>query len=89
MACGCGPKSCKDFDDDREGVDESDIARFGGDDVTCPECNASVYHDATLCHKCGHAMQRDDGYAPMKISVPVIAGLSLVGIALAYFVWLR
>jgi uncharacterized protein (DUF983 family) len=89
MACGCGPHSCKDFDDDREGVDEADLARFGGDDITCPECKASVYHDAPLCHKCGHAMTRDDGHAPAKINVPVIAGLVLVGVAVAYFLWLR
>lgn len=89
MPCGCGPNSCKDFDDDREGVDEADIARFGGDDVDCPKCGASVYHDVSLCPKCGHAMTRDDGYAPAKFSLPMIAGLALVGIGVAYFLWLR
>jgi len=89
MPCGCGPNSCQDFDDDREGVAEDDLARFGGDDVPCPKCGAGVFHDVALCPKCGHAIMDNDLDKPAKINIPVIAGLTLVGIALAYFVWLR
>lgn len=86
MACGCGPKGCSDFDDDREGVAEQDLARFGGDDISCPSCGVSVYHDATQCHKCGHAMT-SDSTVPDKKWVPVVAGVIVA--AFLAFVMLR
>lgn len=89
MACGCGPNSCKDFDDDREGVGDEDLARFGGDDIACPSCRASVYHDVSQCPKCGHAMTGESLAKPSKISVPTVAGLLLLSFVVIYLVWLR
>lgn len=91
MPCGCGPNSCQDFDDDREGVGEEDLARFGGDDATCPSCKASVYHDVPLCPKCGHAMTDESttNQRPTKIAVPTVAGLLLLSFVVIYLVWLR
>lgn len=55
-SCGCGPREADDFDSCREGISEADLDRFGSDDVPCPSCGTSVYHDAVLCQACGHAM---------------------------------
>lgn len=79
MACGCGPNQCSDFDDDREGVDDKDLARFGGDDVACPSCGVGVYHDAPQCHKCGHSMMRDD-HDQKRPLVPIVAGVLLAAL---------
>lgn len=89
MPCGCGPSSCKDFDDDREGVGQDDLARFGGDGIECPSCKATVYHDASLCPKCGHAMTSESLQRPSKIGVPTVAGLILLSFVVIYLVWLR
>lgn len=62
MSCGCGPSGCgahkrdESFDPDFEGPSPDDIARFGGDDIDCPDCGASVYHDAPMCPRCGYAL---------------------------------
>lgn len=83
MSC-CGPRQCNNFDDDREGVSEDDLARFGGDDVECPSCGASVYHDAALCHKCGHAITDREMKKPMPAWVPLAAAGAVLGIVLWY-----
>lgn len=79
MACGCGPNKCSDFDDDREGVDEQDLARFGGDEIPCPSCGAEVYHDAPQCHRCGHSMMRYD-HDRKRPTVPIVAGVLLAAL---------
>ncbi len=79
MPCGCGPKCCQNFDDDKEGVSDADLARFGEDDIACPSCGASVYHDAVMCSKCGHAMT-DDSVMPGKKWLPITAGVLLAGL---------
>ena len=57
MSCGCNGRECGlPFDPDLEGPSASDIDRFGGDDIPCPECGADVYHDAAQCNACGHFM---------------------------------
>jgi hypothetical protein len=62
MACGCGPGGCgahkrdESFDPDFEGPSEADIAKFGTDDIECPDCGASVYFDAPMCPRCGYAL---------------------------------
>ena len=66
MSCGCGPSGCgahkrdESFDPDFEGPSADDIARFGGDDIECPDCGASVYHDAPMCPRCGYALGAAD-----------------------------
>lgn len=86
MSCGCGPKSCSNFDDDREGLSDADLARFGGDDAECPGCGASVYHDAAMCPKCGLAIseaRRENRSARPVIFVGLIlAAAAAMAIAL-------
>jgi len=68
MACGCGPSGCgahkrdESFDPDFEGPSAADVARFGSDDIECPDCGATVFFDAPLCHRCGHAFMDGEGH---------------------------
>jgi len=85
MPCSCGPTGCgahkrnENFDPDFEGPSDADIAKFGSDDITCPECGAPVYYDAPLCPKCGHAMMDGERTTVGKRNAMIIA----VGAALA------
>lgn len=62
------------------------MARFGGDAVSCPSCGAEVYHDAALCHACGHAMS-DESTTRARAWVPVVA--AAVALAVVAVVLLR
>jgi ribosomal protein L37E len=84
MGCCNGPKCCNNFDDTREGVSRADLARFGGDEVRCPECGAEVYHDAALCHACGHAMTDASMKKRTPVWVPVLAAGAALGMILMY-----
>jgi len=82
MGCSsCGPRPGQPRDID-EGPSEADIARFGGDEITCPECDAEVYCDATFCHECGHVMEERTGGS--KKWIVVTAGLALVAFVVIY-----
>ncbi len=87
MSCGCGPQKCANFDDDREGVSDADLARFGGDDIACPNCGADLYHDAAMCHTCGYAITDASLRKGMPKWVPIAAALVLAGMLLTIFVW--
>ncbi|MFG0327272.1 MAG: hypothetical protein ACF8SC_08430 [Phycisphaerales bacterium JB037] len=66
---------------DPEGPSAEDLSRFGDEFVTCPECGASVYDQAEMCHRCGHAMSREPGGVPrwaLVVSVIVLIALVLV-----------
>lgn len=80
MSC-CGPQSCQNYDEDREGLSEADLARFGGDDIACPSCGSDVYHDATRCGKCGHAMTNESTARKTPAWVPLTA----VGMVALFF----
>lgn len=83
MGCSsCGPRPGQPREID-EGPSEADIARFGGDEITCPECDAEVYYDATFCHECGHVMEERKVGAGKKW-IGVTAGIALVGFVLIY-----
>ncbi|MDX2114059.1 MAG: hypothetical protein SFZ24_00380 [Planctomycetota bacterium] len=81
MSC-CGPQKCANFDDDREGVSEEDIARFGGDDIACPNCGADVYHDAAYCPRCRHAMTEQSVSRGTPVWIPIAACAALLGFLL-------
>ncbi|MBL8744940.1 MAG: hypothetical protein JNK58_01145 [Phycisphaerae bacterium] len=85
MSC-CGPKNCNDLDEDREGPSEGDLARFGGDDINCPACGASVYHDAALCHECGHAILDRETGRKIPLWIPLLAAAAALGIILMYVI---
>lgn len=87
MSC-CGPRSCHDFDDEREGPSDSDLARFGGDDISCPSCGASVYHDVPICHACGHAIRDAELTKKTPAWVPLLAVGAVLGTVLCYVLWL-
>jgi len=83
MSC-CGPRNAPDFDDEREGLSDADLARFGGDEIACPACGADVYADAPMCSRCGRALL--DGETPAAggvfgerggVVIAVIAGIAL------------
>lgn len=85
MGCCGGKCHGPEFDEDREGVCCSDLERFGGDGIRCPECGADVYHDAVLCQECGHAMT-DESLSKRPKWMPIAAGaavLAAVGCVLA------
>lgn len=81
MSC-CGPRNSCDFDDDREGLSCADLERFGGDDITCPNCGSDVFHDAALCHTCGYAITDASLQRKTPAWVPVAAGIAAAGVAL-------
>lgn len=80
MSC-CGPKSCQNFDEDREGVSDADLKKFGGDDIECPWCGADLYHDAAYCSSCGHAIT--DRSLKMQSSGSLAKPAVFVGLVLA------
>lgn len=81
MSC-CGPQSCRNFDDDREGVSDADLARFGGDDIECPKCGADVYFDATACPRCRHVMTEASTARRMPTWIPLTAATIVLCILL-------
>ena len=59
MTCCGNSNHGQAFDPECEAPLEEDVARFGGDGITCPSCDADVYHDAAMCGACGHAMVKE------------------------------
>ncbi len=88
MSCCSGPKQCRDFDDDREGVSGDDLARFGDDGVACPNCGSDVFHDAALCHSCGYAITNESLRKPMPAWIPIVAVACITGLLMCYFLWM-
>ena len=93
MPCCPGPRDCNDFDPEREGVDEADLARFGGDadndddsESRCPECGAGMYHDAALCPRCGLAVTPVPAGLRSRRWVPVAAALAALGLLLGFVI---
>ncbi|MFU8830035.1 MAG: hypothetical protein ACNA8P_11480 [Phycisphaerales bacterium] len=83
MGCrSCDKYGCE-FDPDQESPSEADIARFGRDDIACPECGAEVYHDSPLCQACGHAVTSGDlagksGLSTKPLLVGAVAVITMV-----------
>lgn len=73
---------------DREMPSCEDLDRFGGDDIACPNCGSDVYHDATQCHVCGHAMTDASVSKGMPGWVPLAAVLVVAGIVLGFVGWM-
>ena len=67
-----------------EGPSCEDIARFGGDEITCPSCSTEVYYDATFCHECGHVLE--ERTAGSKKWVGVAAAIALVSFVVIYVI---
>ncbi len=91
MPCCSGPQECHDFDPDREGIGDADLARFGGDsdddddpESRCPECGAAIYHDAALCHSCGFAVTDSRRATRSRRWVPLAAALATLGMLMGY-----
>ena len=82
MGCCSGPRPGQPRDID-EGPSDDDIARFGGDEINCPECSAEVYYDATFCHQCGYVMEERATGASKKW-IAVAAGIALVAFVVIY-----
>ncbi len=83
MSCGCKPRTGPEFDADREGPSCEDLERFNSDIATCPDCGGDLYHDATICPSCGHAIVAPKSGAGW--SGPMIGVVAVV--ALAAFVF--
>lgn len=62
-----------DDDIDPEGPSAEDLARFGGDTITCRNCGEEVWDDAAICPRCGRALheelRRDETGGPPKWAV--------------------
>lgn len=95
MPCCPGPRDCPDFDPDREGLDEADLARFGGEDsddpgdemeANCPKCGAGMYHDAALCPRCGLGVTPVPAGLRSRRWVPVAAALAALGMLLGFVI---
>ena len=88
MGCCGGPQTASDFDDEAEGLSACDIARFGADDITCPNCRDDIYADSPVCPRCGHAIMLDEGESARRgpgvatIAVTTLVILVVVGILL-------
>jgi len=82
MGCCSGPRPGRPRDID-EGPSQADIERFGGDEITCPECCAEVYYDATFCHECGHVIE-EKATGTSKPWVAVAAVVALVAFVLVF-----
>lgn len=76
-----GPSVGPEFDPDFEAPSQEDIARFGGDAVTCPACGAEVYHDAVMCQDCGRMLTESDTAPAAGRSRWVVVGV--VGLMIA------
>lgn len=48
------PRTPRPSSDD--GPQESDLERFSGVTVRCPQCGAELYDDAEVCYRCGSAV---------------------------------
>lgn len=82
MGCCSGPRPGAPRDID-EGPSCADIERFGGDEITCPECGAEVYYDAAFCHECGNVME-DRTAGASKKWIGVAAAIALLSFVLIY-----
>lgn len=71
-----------DFDDiDPEGPSAEDLAKFGDEFITCPNCKRSIYDQSELCPHCGEAIERP------KASVPVwaiVTAVVVVGVLVVF-----
>lgn len=87
MSCrSCDRYGCE-FDPDQEGPSDADIARFGNDDITCPQCGTGVYHDSPLCQSCGHAITDADLQGKTGIgSRPLLMG-GIAVVTMVAFIW--
>lgn len=65
-----------------------DLDRFGGDDIACPSCGSDVYHDATQCHVCGHAMTDASLSKGAPAWIPLAAMLAGAGFVIALVGWM-
>ena len=83
MGCCKHPEHGCEFDPNSEAPSADDVARFGGEDIECPNCGSDVYHDAALCHTCGHAMEHAPTGQP-KPWVMLTAGVVIVAFVLVF-----
>lgn len=84
MSCPTSPRTGPEFDPDFEGPSDEDIARFGGDEDTCPECGVEVYHDVAMCPSCGSAIaDRQESGAPAKPWIGPVAIVAIIAFAFA------
>jgi hypothetical protein len=83
MGCSsCGPRPGQPRDID-EGPSCDDLARFGGDEITCPECDTEVYYDATFCHECGYVLEDKSAGGPKKW-IGIAAGIALISFVVVF-----
>lgn len=83
MSC-CPKNKCgREFDPDCEAPSDADINRFGGDDIACPNCGTEVYHDAAVCHSCGHAIEHASA-SRTKLWVAMTAGAMTIVFVLVF-----
>ena len=78
--CGNNKFGCE-FNADDEGPSAADVARFGSDEIACPECGTGVYHDSPLCQSCGHAITADEAAGVSAGKQLLIGGIGLVTVA--------
>lgn len=70
-----------DWDEfDPEGPSEEDLDRFGGDGVTCPNCDRDVYDGLDTCPHCNADLHaKGEARASMATIVAVVLIVVLVG----------
>lgn len=79
MPCGPQCRTGPDFDPEFEGPSEADVARFGADFISCPNCTADVYDEAAMCPTCGHLIEDTaEASNAMIMSPALVGGIALV-----------
>lgn len=69
---------------DPDGPSPEDLDRFGDEFQTCPNCGASVYDQAELCARCGHAFNQRPGGLPMWA---ILTAIAVLGAFVLYWIF--
>lgn len=69
-----------------EGPSSEDLARFGGEEVTCPECGQALWDQASVCPGCGAAVEGESLGRPARRRKWAV--LLALGTAAAFLAWI-
>jgi hypothetical protein len=76
-----------------DGPTDADVEAFGEVTQRCPNCEAMIYDDVSICYKCGYAISgsaRGRGGIPTwaKVVAGVLLVVVLVQFVLPHFMWI-
>ncbi len=80
----CCPHRPENFDPDREGPSDADLARFACDTAACPKCGEEIYDEAQWCPACGAVVSGEVGAVATKTWIIIAAALALAAFAFVF-----